>query len=69
MQTTQQAFHVMRGNVADGCQIAMDNGDIAFLKGTMNGWQLFIDGRPYSTPTWSAYVMQGIVVKYPEVWQ
>lgn len=65
MRTTQQAFHAMRGHVTDGCEIQMDNGDLVVLKAVMGGWQLFVDGRPYSTPTDSAHVVECLVFSYP----
>lgn len=67
MRTTQQAFHSMRGHVADGCEIQMDNGDLCTLKAVVGGWQLFDQkGRPHSVPTSSAHVVECIVVSYPD---
>ena len=65
MRTTQQAFHAMRGHVADGCEIQMDNGDLVTLKAVMGGWQMFVNGRPHSVPTDSAHVVECLVYVYP----
>lgn len=67
MKTTQDAFHPMRGHVADGCEITMRNGDVLTLRATMQGWQLVdAQGRPYwSRPTRSAHVVDCLVYVYP----
>lgn len=66
MRTTQQAFHAMRGHVADGCEIQMDNGDLCTLKAVFQGWQLFTpDGKPHMVPTNSAHVVECVVFSYP----
>lgn len=65
MRTTQQAFHSMRGHVADGCEIQMDNGDLVTLKAVHRGWQLFVGDRPHSVPTDSAHVVECLVFSYP----
>lgn len=65
-RTTQSEFHSMRGHVSQGCEVRMENGDLMIVKSTMNGWQLFDkDGRPFSTPTHSAHVLECIVFSYP----
>ena len=64
--TTQDAFHAMRGDVADGTVIKMNNGDTCTLRATMKGWQLFTpDGKPHAVPTDSAHVVECIVFTYP----
>ena len=65
MKTTQDEFHAMRGHVADGCQIKMNNGDLATLRAVIGGWQLFVEGRPHSIPTVSAHVVECLVFSYP----
>lgn len=65
MRTTQRGFHAMRGHVADGCEIQMDNGDLVTLKAVRDGWQLFVNGRPHSVPTDSAHVVECLVYVYP----
>lgn len=39
---SQSEFHPMRGHVADGVEVAMDNGDCLTLRASMAGW--IIDG-------------------------
>lgn len=65
MKTTQDAFHVMRGHVSDGCQVVMNNGDIVTIKSVMSGWQLFVNNKPHSVPTDSAHVVACLVYIYP----
>jgi hypothetical protein len=66
MHTTQDDFHSMRGHVADGTKITMDNGDVCTLRAVMKGWQLFDpQGRPHSAPTDSAHVVECLVYVYP----
>ena len=66
MRTTQQAFHAMRGHVADGTEISMTNGDLVTLRAVMDGWQLYgPTGKPHSVPTRSAHVIECLVYVYP----
>jgi len=64
--TTQDAFHSLRGHVADGVQIAMNNGDTLTVKAVMGGWQLVDqNGRLVDVPTDSAHVLECLVYAYP----
>lgn len=66
MRTSQDAFHSMRGHVADGVEIQMNNGELVTLRAVMAGWQLFDQtGRPHSAPTRSAHVVECLVFSYP----
>ena len=66
MKTTQDAFHSMRGHVADGTVIIMRNGDVCTLRAVTKGWQLFdAHDRPHSVPTDSAHVVECLVYTYP----
>ena len=66
MKTTQDAFHSMRGHVADGTVITMRNGDVCTLRAVAKGWQLFdAHDRPHSVPTDSAHVVECLVYTYP----
>lgn len=40
IRTTQQAFHPMRGHVAAGTVIDMDNGATLRIEPTMTGWRI-----------------------------
>jgi hypothetical protein len=62
----QDEFHSMRGHVADGVEILMNNGDVVTLKAVIKGWQLFKDGtKQHAPPTSSAYVIECLVFSYP----
>jgi hypothetical protein len=66
MKTTQDGFHTMRGHVADGCEIAMANGDTLTLKAVINGWQLVDQtGRNFGLATNSAHVIACLVFAHP----
>lgn len=66
MRTTQDAFHPMRGHVADGCVIDMNNGDKLLLKNMMKGWQLYDQhGKPFGAPTNSAHVVACLITSHP----
>ena len=63
--TTQDAFHPMRGHVADGVTVRMNNGDILTVRGTINGWQLIAqDGKACGNPTNSANVLAHTIATY-----
>lgn len=61
----QREFHSMRGHVADGNEIRMNNGDTLVLKAVMKGWQLFKDNEPWAPPTNSAYIIECLIENYP----
>lgn len=61
----QNEFHSMRGHVADGVEILMNNGDLVTVKAVMEGWQLFVGKRQWAPPTNSAYVIECLVFSYP----
>ncbi|QBJ04478.1 hypothetical protein HOV23_gp095 [Pseudomonas phage Lana] len=61
----QDEFHSMRGHIADGVEIQMNNGDTLTLKAVMQGWQLFHGDRQWAPPTNSAYVIECLVFSYP----
>ena len=64
--TTQDAFHPMRGHVADGAKIKMNNGDTLTITSVINGWQLVDqDGRKFGVPTQSAHVVACLIYNYP----
>lgn len=66
MKTTQDAFHPMRGHVADGTQIQMHNGDTLTIKSVTAGWQLVDqEGRLFGVPTGSAHVLYCLIYTYP----
>lgn len=64
--TTQNEFHSMRGHVADGTTIKMNNGDVLTLRSVINGWQLFNGDKPHLVSTNSAHVIECAVFSYPE---
>lgn len=60
--TTQEAFHPMRGHVADGTRINMRNGSTLIISSTMSGWQLKDDqGIAVGQPTNNAYVLASFI--------
>lgn len=66
MRTTQDAFHSMRGHVADGTEIVMRNGDTLTLRSRQTEWQLYDQtGRPFGLPTRSAHVVECLVYSHP----
>ena len=64
--TTQDAFHPMRGHVADGITVKMNNGDVVTIKAVMQGWQLYVGQRKHGVPTTSAHVVACLIYNYPE---
>ena len=65
MDTTQQAFHPMRGHMTDGCRIACDNGDELVLKNTMYGWELVDqNGKRIGERTNDAFLITRYVIGY-----
>ncbi len=63
MITTTENFHVMRGHVAEGCQIKAPSGKIFTLRNTMQGWIIDgPDGLPCSGYLPSAYDVEYFVV-------
>ena len=63
MQTTTDQFHVMRGHVADGCEIIAPSGKKFTLSATMNGWEIVgPDGLPCSGNLRSAAEVEFFVV-------
>ena len=66
MRTTQQAFHTMRGHVADGCQVLMENGDTLTIKADPRGWQIWNGDRRHASPTAAAFEIECLIVAYPQ---
>lgn len=64
MRTTQSAFHPMRGHMADGVQITMDNGDALTLRSLVGGWALYKGEQIVSKITPAAHEITEAVVKY-----
>lgn len=52
--TSQEAFHIMRGHVADDCRIKMSNGDNLTINATIRGWEIRKDGHPIYNPGFDA---------------
>lgn len=63
--TTQDAFHSMRGHVADGVTVKMRNGDIVTIRAMMKGWQLMVGDIPHGATTNSAHVVDCLIYNYP----
>ncbi len=62
--TTQNAFHVMRGHVADGTIVMLPGGDRLEIIAGMKGWQL-INGRgEIVVESNNAFVIQDAVLTY-----
>ena len=67
VKTTQDAFHSMKGHVAEGTEITMNNGDVLTIKAVLKGWQLIDQlGREVAAPTNSAHVVSCIIYDYPK---
>lgn len=67
MKTTQDAFHVIRGHVTDGCQVIMRNGDTWTIKQVSHnyttGWKITNGKGDMVAPiASSAYIVQDIIV-------
>lgn len=59
-----EAFHPMRGHVADGVKVAFPNGSILTVKATMRGWTLMGgDGLQHAGPTHDANELTACIVK------
>lgn len=65
MRTTQDDFHSMRGHVADGVTVHMNNGDVVSIKAVMQGWQLYVGKTPHGVPAKSAHVVECLIYNYP----
>lgn len=61
--TTQDAFHVMRGHVADGTIIILPQGGKLEVVASMKGWRL-IDKWGIVGESDNAYIIQDMVLAY-----
>ena len=61
--TTQDAFHVMRGHVADGTIVILPQGGKLEIVASMKGWRLVDKGRIVGE-SGNAYVIQDMVLSY-----
>jgi len=65
MHTTQDAFHTMRGHVADGTTVSMDNGDVLKISAGMYGWNITDQtGRIVAHGQDSARAVECFIVNY-----
>lgn len=62
--TTQDAFHVMRGHVADGTIVILPQGGKLEIVATMKGWQLINDKGGIVGESNSALTIQDMVLNY-----
>lgn len=65
--TTQEAFHSMRGHVADGQRVlcGKDGRDVLTVRGVINGWVVErADGTPLAAPTRNALEVVRLVAAY-----
>lgn len=62
--TTQDAFHVMRGHVADGTTIILPNGERLEINASMKGWKLTNDKGEIVVESNNAFVVQDMVLAY-----
>lgn len=62
--TTQDAFHVMRGHVADGTIVILPQGGKLKIVASMNGWQLIGKGGEIVGESNNAFVIQDMVLAY-----
>ena len=61
--TTQDAFHAMRGHVADGTTIILPQGGKLEIVASMKGWRLVDKGRIVGESD-NAYIIQDMVLSY-----
>ena len=61
--TTQDAFHVMRGHVADGTIVILPHGGKLEIVASMKGWRLVDKGRIVGESD-NAYIIQDMVLAY-----
>ena len=61
--TTQDAFHVMRGHVANGTIVILPHGGKLEIVASMKGWRL-IDKGGTVVESSNAYVIQDMVLSY-----
>ena len=61
--TTQDAFHVMRGHVADGTIVILPQGGKLEIVASMKGWRLVDKGRIVGESD-NAYIIQDMVLSY-----
>lgn len=64
MNTTQNTFNPMRGDMFDGCTINCDNGDTLTLHSVMRGWELRHNGKPIAAPSASAYEITALIINH-----
>ena len=62
--TTQDAFHVMRGHVADGTIVMLPQGERLEIVSSMKGWQLIGKDGEIVGESNNAFVIQDIVLAY-----
>lgn len=63
VQTTQDAFHPMRGHMVDGAKITMANGEVLTLHSVLRGWELRGEGGvALGAPSADAYEITGRIV-------
>lgn len=71
MKTTQDAFSALRGHVADGCEVLMNNGDTVRIQASMQGWNLYVvtgTGLKFHANAGpSAHVVECLVYVYPSL--
>lgn len=62
--TTQGAFHVMRGHVADGTIVMLPQGGKLEIMANMKGWQLIGKDGEIAGESNNAFVIQDMVLSY-----
>lgn len=62
--TTQDAFHIMRGHVADGTNIILPQGGKLEIVATMKGWRLIDEKGSIVVESNNAFVIQDAVLTY-----
>lgn len=69
--TTQDAFSALRGHVADGCEVLMNNGDTVRIQASMQGWNLYVVTdtglKFHANAGHSAQVAEYLIYVYPSL--
>lgn len=62
--TSQDAFHTMRGHVADGTMVKMENGNTLKIKNEIKGWVILKHNAVIAGPFSSAIEVEIFIVNY-----
>jgi len=71
VKTTQDAFTAIRGHVADGCEVLMNNSDTVRIQASLQGWNLYVvtdTGLKFHADAGhSAHVVECLIYVYPSL--